>query len=151
MKHVLVGVFNSAGHAHEAHATLLDQGFRNGQVGVDAGASRPAGKELEGLAGMIARMFSGFLTDGDPLARAYHDTLSRGGGIVALHDLDESEEARARAIMSRHGAASVRTLTPLADRGRTRPGSATRPGGELAAVAALGPRAYVLPNAPDKR
>jgi hypothetical protein len=145
MKNVLVGVFHSAEHAHRAHATLLEQGFRNGQMGVDAGAS--AG-ELPGLAGLVGRMFSGFLTDGDPLSRAYADTLERGGGIVALHDLDDNEEARARAILRQHGADKVDALAPM----RSNPGAARTPQvdptRELAAVASVGPGAYVLPNAP---
>jgi hypothetical protein len=148
MKNVLVGVFHSAAHAHEAHRTLLDQGFRNGQVGVDAGGFPPAGQALNGFAGVIARMFSGFIADGDPLVRAYHDTLTRGGGIVALHDLDETEEARARAILRRHGAGNVETLTPLASHARPAGGSLSNAERELAAVATMGPGAYVLPNAP---
>ena len=145
MKNVLVGVFESAEHAHRAHGSLLEQGFRNGQMGVDAGA--PPG-DLPGLAGLVGRMFSGFLMDGDPVSRAYAETLGRGGGIVALHDLDDNEEARARAILRQHGAAKVESLAPMrAAHGGARP-AAIDPNRELAAVSSVGPGAYVLPNAP---
>jgi hypothetical protein len=145
MKNVLVGVFDSAEHADRAHASLLEQGFRNGQVGVDAGAS--AG-DLPGIAGLVGRMFSGFLTDGDPVSRAYAETLERGGGIVALHDLDDNAEARARAILRQHGAAKVETLAPMRASDGVPRTAAVDPARELAAVASVGPGAYVLPNAP---
>ena len=146
MKNLLVGVFDRAEHAHRAHASLLEQNFRNGQMGVDAGESSAG--DLPGIAGLVGRMFSGFLTDGDPAARAYAERLHGGGGIVAVHDLDDGEEARARAILQQHGATKVETLAPMRANGGATRAATVDPARELAAVASVGPGAYVLPNAP---
>ena len=148
MKNVLVGVFGSAEHARAAHATLLGEGFRNGQVGVEDSA--PAA-ELTGPAGLIARMFSGFLLDDALRGRDYAASLARGGGIVALHDLDDVAEARATAILQQHGAARVESHAAPGDApagGALPPARGTNAERELAEVASVGPRAYVLPNAP---
>ena len=145
MRDVLVGVFTSAEHARAAHATLLEHGFRGGQVGVEPGAPAPA---EQGFAALVARMFSGFLQRDDPRGRAYAERIDRGGGIVALHDLDAGDAARARAILQQHGAADVASHAPA--RGAAQPVPDGRAGRELAAVASVGgPQAYVLPNAPS--
>jgi len=144
MQPLLVGVFDSAEHARAAHASLLEQGFREGQVGVDAGVQAPGQR---GLAGVIARMFSGFLQDDDPRGHAYADRIEGGGGLVAVHDLDDAAMARARAILQQHGAAGVETHAPL--RAHTRQPPDAHADRELSAVASVGgPQAYVLPNAP---
>ena len=146
MNDVLVGVFDSADHAHAAHATLLEHGVRCGQIGVQAGA--PAAEET-GLAGWVARMFSGFLPHDDPRGRAYAERVGRGGGIVAIHGLDEAARAEAAAILQRHGATGVATHAPSSDAMLREAHSAgSRAARELAAVTSVGPQAYVLPNAP---
>jgi hypothetical protein len=147
MQNVLVAVFDSAEHARAAHATLLQQGFRDGQVAVDSG---PEATEERGLAGLVARMFSGLLPGDDPRGHAYTERLGQGGGIVAIHDVDDAAEARARAILQQHGAVNVESHAPLAKSSAppAAPRDARAPS-ELAAVASVGgPQAYVLPNAP---
>jgi hypothetical protein len=145
MRELLVGMFDSSAHAQAAHASLLSHGFREGQIGVDAGAEPHTER---GLAGLVARMFSGFLQDDDPRGRAYAERIGRGGGIVAVHDLDAAETARARAILQGHGAVGVDAHAPLGGGAPRRPVDPRAPR-ELAAVATVGgPQAYVLPNAP---
>jgi hypothetical protein len=151
MRDLLVGVFDSAAHAHAAHASLLRQGFRGGQIGVESGGDSKAepgapAREERGLSGVIARMFSGFLQDDDPRGPAYAERIGRGGGLVAVHDLDAPAAAQARAILQQHGAVDVQTHAPAGTPVR-RP--ETRAPHELSAVASVGgPQAYVLPNAP---
>jgi len=148
MQDLLVGVFDSAAHAHAAHASLLEQGFREGQIGLDSGGeSSVQAPEQPGLAGVIGRMFSGFLQDDDPRGRAYAERIGRGGGLVAVHDLDADAAARARAILQQHGAVGVDTHAPVG--GSVRRQADARASHELSAVASVGgPQAYVLPNAP---
>jgi hypothetical protein len=143
-QNVLVGVFDSDDQARRAHAKLLEQGFAQGEVGLDTPSSRGGER---GFAGVVARMFSGFLMDDDPRGRAYAERLSGGGGIVVLHGVAEHDEARASSILREHGAQVDRHAPLHAGEPTGRSASGSDAALE-AATASIGPRAYVLPNAP---
>ena len=144
-ENVLVGVFDSAEQARSAHARLLEQGYGDGKVDLEAASSAD---QEQGMAGVVARMFSGFFTDDDPRRHAYADRLGRGGGIVALHGLAQHDEARASAILREHGAVAIDRHGPMPRRAPPAGAAAAQAEHELAAMASIGPRAYVLPNAP---
>ena len=145
MENVLVGVFDSAAQARSAHARLLEQGYGDGEVDFDAS---PSVDQEQGIAGVVARMFSGFLMNDDPRRHAYADHLGRGGGIVALRGLPQHDEARASSILREHGAVAIDRHGPTPPRAPPAGASAAQAEHELAAMASIGPRAYVLPNAP---
>jgi hypothetical protein len=147
MQALLVAVFESRPAAEAARAALVAQGFDDSQIGVEGGDPR-AEDPTHGLAGVIARMFSGFATPPQTGTRDYADVVAHGGSLVALHGIDDTAVARATAILLEHGATEVQphgsTATPAEP--ATRPERTQR---ELAAVSSVGgPQVYVLPNAP---
>jgi hypothetical protein len=147
MQGILVAVFESRERADAARDALLEQEFHDAQIGVEGGDTR-AQDEVHGLAGVIARMFSGFATPPDTRTRDYADVVARGGALLALHGIDDNAVARATAILLEHGARDVQP------HGTAAPGEAPKAGDtrverELVAVSSVGgPQVHALPNAP---
>lgn len=146
MDGILIAVFESRSDADAARAALLEQGFHDGQIGIEGGDAH-ADDEAHGLAGVITRMFSGFATPPDAPGRDYADIVAHGGCLLALYGADDAAMARASAVLLAHGARDVRP------RGNASPEPQASPDPrverELAAVSTVGgPQVYVLPNAP---
>ena len=123
MAKILVGTYRSRRDADDARQRLLEQGFDDAQISVEgpgadeasaSGATAGAGwldapsSGGRGLAGVIARMFSGFLPDEAEHER-YERSLRTGSALVAVHGLDERDAARARAILERNGSVDEHT------------------------------------------
>jgi hypothetical protein len=149
MRRTLIAVFESRSDAEAARAALLAQGVHDTQVGIEGGSA--AGADAQGLAGVIARMFGGAMSDHDPRAGSYADAVKRGATLLAVHGLDDDGIARASPTLLRHGASRVdphpdgRTGTTRAADG----GAQAKGWDEIAAVSSVGgPQVYALPNAP---
>jgi hypothetical protein len=138
MRRLLIAVFESRSDADASRAALLAQGVHGAQIGIEGGGVTSA--DAPGLAGVVARMFAGVMSDYDPRAGSYGDAVSRGATLLAVHGLDEDGIARASATLLRHGASRVdphpdggtRTTHP----GDRRPGP--KAGDEIAAVSSVG-------------
>jgi hypothetical protein len=149
-RNFLVGVFDDRDAAERARSALRADGVRDGQMGLAGATERD---DENALSRFIERMFSGLLLPDDPHLPGYAGTLSRGGALLALHDLDDEAQARAALVMKAQGARDVRRHSPTGGYPSSPRPDVPAPDPlaerELEAVSTVGgPQVYVLPNAP---
>jgi hypothetical protein len=147
MQGMLVAIFELRSQADAARAALLERGFQGRQLAIEGGDTQPDSDE-RGLAGVIARMFSGLRTPPDARAHDYAEIVARGGCVLVLHGVDDAAAARATSILVAHGAKDVQAhgLLPAENAGSgARDARVQR---EIAAVSSVGPQVHALPNAP---
>jgi hypothetical protein len=155
MNKVLVGSFATSHDATTVRQCLLDAGVPASAIAVVRGGDIPTPhvstkrEDYEpGLAGFIARMFSGAVLE-DPRARAYHEAAHQGRVVVAVRA--GGKEAAVRAILGRSGPVDehvddgriVGTGSPPVGADSSATGDATS-----AVIQNPGPDVNVLPNAP---
>ncbi|MEO8306386.1 MAG: hypothetical protein ABI724_19920 [Betaproteobacteria bacterium] len=160
-------VFNSRSAAESARDCLRQHGFEGARVRVEGGelAEGPnAGGHAHGpavapsvdrgLVGVIGRMFSGLLPDGDEVA-GYAQAVNDGKYVVALDVADDAAAARAASILHEcsgqitapTGSSDGMSAAPTSPVGSDQGGYGAGAGVDVAA-AVSGPRIYPLPNSP---
>jgi len=114
---MVAGIYESRGEAEAARARLIDEGVPEERIRIEqrdtAGSvpmspqDRVALQDVEppperGLAGVVSRMFSGFVMDDANVAH-YADALHAGRSVVLVHVDSAERRHTASAILARGG------------------------------------------------
>jgi len=148
MARLVVAIYESQTYAEAACRRLLENGFAPEQIRIEGGDSTapPPRPALRGMAGVVQRMFSGWLIDDE--SEHYARAVRGGKTVLALHARDDAAAHKAAAIMSavrgEIGEPIVSDEVP-----EPPPTVAVDTSASLEASRTVyGPRIYALPNAP---
>ncbi|HEX7044709.1 MAG TPA: hypothetical protein VF203_08840 [Burkholderiales bacterium] len=148
MARLVVAIYESRAYAEAACRRLLENGFASEQIRLEGGdsAAPPPHPKLKGMAGVVQRMFSGWLIDDE--SEHYAHAVRGGKTVLALRARDDAAARKAAAIMSavrgEIGEPIVSDEVP-----EPPPTAAVDPSASLdASRTVYGPRIYALPNAP---
>ncbi|HEY8554323.1 MAG TPA: hypothetical protein VIL43_07270 [Burkholderiales bacterium] len=147
MARLVVAIYESRAYAEAACRRLLENGFGREQIRIEGGdGAPPPHAELTGIAGVVQRMFSGWLIDDD--TEHYARAVRGGKAVLALHARDDAAAQKAAEIMSA-GRGEIGKPIVSDEVPEQPPAAAVDRAADLdAARSVYGPRIYALPNAP---